>query len=402
MHTRPIWAEISRSRLTANFKKLQIVAGAQAELLAVVKADAYGHGVTLCAPWLAEAGAGWLGVTSVEEGVAVREVCSASTSKARILVMCGIWPGEEDALLDNALVPTVWEAQHIELLARAAERRKLPANSLPIHLEIDTGMSRQGVAATQEALLSILQQIRATPALHLDGVFTHFASPEVLGAAQNHRQEAQFASALQIIAAAGFHPAWIHAGNTSTLLGRQMLAPLATLASTHRAQLLVRPGLALYGYALPFVHASSTSQAATDLEPVLCWKTRIAALRSVEAGTAVGYNATFIAPHAMHLALLPVGYADGLNRKLSNRGVVLVRGRHAPIVGRISMDLTVVNVSEIADAAVGDEAALIGEQASPDGSVARVTAMDHAIWAETIPYEILCAISARVLRVAVE
>lgn len=397
------WAEISRSRLLANFKYLQAFASTRADLLAVLKADAYGHGATLCAPWLAD-GAEWLGVTSVEEGVAVRKACPLDTKKTRILIMCGLLPGEEDALLDHALVPTVWELEHIELLAQAAERREQPAGSVPVHLEVDTGMSRQGVAATAEALTPILTKIRATPALHLEGIYTHFASPEVLDAAQNYEQEARFARALQFVAAADFHPTWVHAGNSSTLLGQQMLTPLEVLAYTHHARLLIRPGIALYGYALPFMHVSGSPQPEMQMKltPVLRWKTRIAALRRVEVGATVGYTATFTAPRAMQLALLSVGYADGLNRKLSNRGHVLVRGRRAAIVGRISMDLTVVDVSEIPDAIVGDEAVLIGEQADSVGNTARITADDHARWAETIPYEVLCAISARVARVAVE
>ncbi len=406
MHTRPIWAEISRPRLISNFKKLQAVAAPHAGLLAVVKADAYGHGVTICAPWLAEAGAEWLGVTSVEEGVAVRRRCP----QARILVMCGLWPGEEDAVLEYKLVPTIWTVQHIALLTRAAERRKLSPQSVPMHLEIDTGMSRQGVGLDE--LLAILDRIRATPALYLDGVFTHFSSPEILDSPQNDAQQQHFAEALGRIATARFHPTWIHAGNSSTLLARDRLAPLSALARQYNAKFLVRPGLALYGYALPFVQIDGvqTREMPVALEPVLRWKTRIAALRAIEAGTAVGYGATFVATQTMRLALLPVGYADGLNRRLSNCGSVLVRGHRAAIVGRVSMDLTIVDVSQIPDVAVGDEVALIGEQsasqfgeqAGANGTMLRVTAEDQARWAGTICYEILCAISVRVPRVGVE
>ncbi len=398
MHTRPIWAEISRSRLISNFKKLQAVAAPHAGLLAVVKADAYGHGVPLCAPWLAEAGAEWLGVTSVEEGVAVRRLCP----QARILGMCGLWPGEEDAVLEHKLVPTVWTVQHIDLLVRAARQRNAANGSIPVHLEIDTGMSRQGV--TLDGLLAILDRIRATPALYLDGVFTHFASPEMLDNPQTDAQQQRFARALAMVDTAGFHPTWIHAGNSSTLLAQDRLAPLSALARQYGGKFLVRPGLALYGYALPFVQADGAQarKMPVALEPVLRWKTRIAALRVVEAGTAVGYGATYIAAQTMRLALLPVGYADGLNRRLSNCGNVLVRGHRAAIVGRVSMDLTIVDVSKISDVAVGDEVALIGEQTAPNGAILRVTAEDQARWAGTISYEILCAISVRVPRVGVE
>jgi alanine racemase len=232
----------------------------------------------------------------------------------------------------------------------------------------------------------------------------------MLDSPQNFDQAARFAAALETISAAGFRPAFIHAGNSSTLLGQQMLAPLAALARKYQARFLVRPGLALYGYALPFVGgAASAAHLLPNLQPVLCWKTRIAALRHVPAGTAVGYGATFISSQEMRLALLPVGYADGFNRRLSNCGSVQLRGQRAAILGRVSMDLTVIDVSNIPQATVGDEVILLGHAAdgklsdAEDSAVtAPVTAYDHAAWAETIPYEILCAISIRVARVGVE
>ncbi len=388
-------AEISRSRLVGNFSQLRSLAqrnsyGDRCDLLAVVKADAYGHAVSLCAPWLVEAGAQWLGVTSVEEGAAVRRLCP----EARILVMSGLLNGEAAALLDARLVPTVWDLRHFEILAEAANQRSLRPGGIPVHLEIDTGMSRQGVHFATVELAAALDRLRAVPALQLEGVYTHFASPEVLDAEQNSQQMTRFQHAIGQIAAAGLRPRWIHAGNSATLLGQRQMEPLVALAKTLDAKLLLRPGLALYGYALPFVGEPS-AELPIQLQPILAWKTAIASLRTVETGMRIGYNGTFTAPAKMLLALLPVGYADGLNRKLSNRGHVLIGGTAAPIVGRISMDLTVVDVSDAPDAAIGDGVVILGEQ-----NGVRVTADDHARWAETIPYEILCAIGARVPRVA--
>ena len=395
-----IRAEISRSRLTGNFQRLRSLARSTSndeccDLLAVVKADAYGHGIAHCVPWLAEAGADWLGVTSAEEGVAVRRLCP----QARILVMRGLLPGEADALLDADLVPTIWDHEHLYLLGEAATGRQLTDSSIPVHLEIDTGMSRQGLPCTASDVEKFLDHLREIPALHLDGVYTHFASPEMLDAEQNSQQMWRFERVVEQIATAGFCPQWLHAGNSSSVLGQQLAAPLAALAAKIGARCMVRPGIALYGYASRFVgEQAATAEAARDaLQPVLTWKTAIASQRTVEAGASVGYDATFVAPNKMRLALLPVGYADGLNRKLSNCGHVLVRGAAAPIVGRISMDLTVVDISHLPDAIIGDEVVLLGEQ---NGQ--RVSADDHARWAETIPYEILCAISARVPRVACE
>jgi alanine racemase len=397
-------AEISRSRLIGNFARLRSLACGthpekRCDLLAVVKADAYGHSAAICAPWLVEAGAQWLGVTSIEEGVAVQRLCP----QARILVMRGLLPGEVDGLLDARLTPTVWDREHLDLLAETAGNHALADGSVPVHLEIDSGMSRQGVSYRQGELAVFLDRLRALPALHLEGVYTHFASSEMLDDEQNQRQMMCFQQAVEQIAAAGFRPQWLHAGNSSTLLGRQLLDPLTALAGKMNARLMLRPGIALYGYALPFVRETGMSaEMPIELQPVLAWKTAIASLRIVEAGARIGYNGTFIAPRRMRLALLNVGYADGLNRKLSSRGLsdgghVLVRGVQAPIVGRVSMDLTIVDVSNIPDAAIGDEVVILGEQ---NGQ--RVTADDHARWAETISYEILCAIGTRIPRIACE
>lgn len=389
-------AEISRSRLISNFERLRSLAqgtpGADAcELLAVVKANAYGHGLALCAPWLVDAGATWIGVTAVQEGVEARQLCP----DASILVMRGMLPGEADAVLYARLAPAIWEREHLEALAKAAARRPCATGSVPVHLEIDTGMSRQGVAL--EDLAKLLGSLRDFPALRLDGVFTHLASPEVLDSQQNLQQMSCLEQASEQVQAAGFSPKWLHAGNSSSVLGQRTASSLAALGAKIGARWMMRPGLALYGYALPFTRdGREGTSLPVDLTPVLSWKTAIASLRDVEAGTSVGYNATFVAPRKMRLALLPVGYADGLNRKLSNRGHVLVRAVAAPIVGRVSMDLTAIDVTHIAGAKAGDEVAILGEQ-----NGLRVTADDHARWAETISYEILCAISARVPRVAV-
>ena len=407
MLTSPVTrVEISRSRLIANFKFLRSLLpvsdtqkhaheiAATTDLLAVVKANAYGHGLSPCAPWLVQAGAKWLGITSVEEGVALRRLCP----KVRILVMRGLMHGEANALIDAQLIPTVWEPQQLAWLADAAQKHKLALGTVPIHLEIDSGMSRQGVGLAD--LATLLDTLQNLPALRLSGVYTHFASADMLDAEQNQLQRAGFRNAVDQIFAAGFHPQWIHAGNSSTLLAEQHRLH-DILPTKPGAKNLIRPGIALYGYAPKFSGIESAPAEATraHLQPVLAWKTAIASTRSVAPGTAIGYNATFVAPATMRLALLPVGYADGLNRKLSSTnsspgGHVLIHGIPAPIIGRVSMDLTVVDITHIPNAATGDEVIIIGEQQNE-----RITADDHARWAGTIPYEILCAIAARVPRI---
>lgn len=393
-------AQISRSRLVGNFERLRALAqstpGADAcELLAVVKANAYGHGLSLCAQVLMRAGAEWLGVTSAKEGVLVRGLCP----QARILVMRGLLAGEADMVLDANLVPTIWDRQHLRLLAETARARKFMAGQITAHLEVDTGMSRQGIAWSCADIATFLDDVRSVPALRIDGIYTHFASPEMLDCEQNAQQMNRFEQVVEQIAAAGIRPGWLHAGNSSCVLSQQLAAPLASLAAKIHARYMIRPGIALYGYACPFTgeQTNNAENLRNALQPVLAWKTAIASLRIVEAGTCVGYDATFIATKKMRLALLPVGYADGLNRKLSNRGHVLVRGVAAPIIGRVSMDLTVIDVSDVSEAIIGDEVVLLGEQGT-----LRVTADDHARWAQTIPYEVLCAIGARVPRVRIE
>lgn len=381
MNARPVWAEVSRSRLAENFRLLRALA-APAELLCIVKADGYGHGAVECGRVLSHAGAGWLGVTDVDEGVRVRAACPS----AKILVMGGVWPGEAQIVFEHNLTPAVWEPEHLAEAARAA-------GPLAVHLEIDTGMSRQGVQPAQ--LPALLDRLQLLPALRLDGVMTHFHSPEMAGNRASEEQFTRFASVVEAIRARGLRPHWLHAGNSTSLL-HPGTGALAGLAAKHGAQALLRPGLALYGYAPRFDDGSAPAHSA-DLKPVLTWKTRILSLRWINPGETAGYCATFRAARQTRLALLPVGYADGLNRLLSNRGVALVRGCRAPIAGRVSMDLTILDVTDVPGVETGDEVVLIGEQGAET-----ITAYDHADAAGTIPYEILCNIHARVPRIMTE
>lgn len=381
MNARPVWAEISRSNLLHNFRLLRSLA-APAELLAVVKADAYGHGTVACSRALADEGARWLGVTSVDEGIAVRAACP----EGQILAMGGLFAGEAENALAHRITPVVWESVHLNEAAR-------PRQPLPVHLEIDTGMSRQGVRL--ESLPDLLDKLQALPSIQLEGVLTHFHSPEVLDSPANCEQFAQFERAMDMISAHGFAPALIHAGSSASLFAPGSAA-LVKLGEKYGAKALLRPGLSLYGYA-PRFSGGAKPTFAEDLKPVLAWKARVISLRTIQPGEIAGYCATFRATRPTRLALLPVGYADGLNRLLSNRGVVLLRGRRAPIAGRISMDLTTVDVTDIPGVEIGDEAALIGAQGAET-----ITAYDHADIAGTIPYEILCNIGARVPRRTVD
>lgn len=386
------WVEISEEQLLVNYAALDRVAGEDVAVLAVIKADAYGHGAKVCAPVLARAGVEWLGVTDAEEGVAVRASLTAVERQPKILVMSGLLEEDAEAVVRHGLTPVVWTRQQMEWLADAVAR--LGAEPLAVHLEIDTGMARQGVVPGYE-LRELLAWLAGQKSLRLEGVMTHFASSEVADSPLTLKQRERFEQAMAAVAASGLRPVWVHAGNSSTVDNsavsehdRGSLVWLRAVASSAGARAMVRTGIALYGYCLPVEGGEAMVEPA--LRPVMAWKTRVIGVREVAAGDTVGYNAIFTAQRPMRLALLPVGYADGLRRELSGSdtasgGWVMIGGQRAMIVGRVSMNLTIVDVTEIAGVSVGDEAVLLG-----DG----VTADDHARLAHTIAYEIVCGMRA--------
>jgi alanine racemase len=378
------WAEVSLGALGQNFHAIQKHVGAGVTICAVVKADGYGHGAVECARALASEGARWLGVTDAAEGLALR----GAGVTARILLMTGIWKGEEDGIVAQNLTPTIWEPWHIELLERAARKRQsdLTSHRLPVHLKIDTGMNRLG--ASKEALPRLCEMLSACTHLTLEGVSTHFASAEVLDSEDAVRQMKRFEEGLAVLRNCGLRPPLVHMGNSAAMSARP-----------ETWKTMVRPGIALYGYSLAFTRGSQPAAVAPlPLRPVLSWKTRVLTVKEVAAGQAVGYMGTFVTKARSRIAVLPVGYADGYPRLLSNRARVIVGGDYAPVVGRVSMDLTIVDVSHIRGVAVGDEVVLIG-RANGEGIGKSVDAVELARWCESVPYEILCGLSQRVPRV---
>jgi alanine racemase len=378
------WAEVSLSALGENFHAVQQHVGRGITICAVVKADGYGHGAVECARALESEGADWLGVTDAAEGLALR----GAGVTARILLMTGIWKGEEDGIVAHNLTPTIWESWHIELLERAAQKRQtdLPSRRLPVHLKLDTGMNRLG--ASNEALPHLCEMLSKSRHLSLEGVSTHFASAEELDAEDAVRQMQRFEEGLAVLQSHGLRPPLVHMGNSAAMSARP---------DTWKT--MVRPGIALYGYSLAFTRAGEPAAVAElPLRPVLSWKTRVLTVKEVAAGQAVGYVGTFVTKAPCRIAVLPVGYADGYPRLLSNRARVIVGGEYAPVVGRVSMNLTIVDVSHIRGIAVRDEVILIGRDAGGDNSKS-VDAVELARLCESVPYEILCGISQRVPRV---
>jgi alanine racemase len=393
MPSRPCWVEISTGAYENNYRFLQTLAPPHAEILAIVKADAYGHSLALCAPAACRAGARWLGVTSVEEAVAARKLCPG----ARVVVMGGVFPGQESAVVENNLTPVVWEPYQLDRIEAAARAGGTGAGSIAVHLEIDSGMSRQGVAP--DNLDPVLSRLGSQSTFRLDAVTTHlYASDESNGistAAQLSRLEEALAHIARSAA-----PGWLSVGASAALLGNDAHL-VAALARRFGLKLMLRPGLALYGlvprFAPPFAQAeepAAIAAARQRLRPVMTWKTQVVSTRDIPPGAEIGYNGTFVATEPMRLALIAAGYADGLDRRLGNRFSLLVRGQRAPLVGRISMDQAVLDVTEISGVEAGDEVVIVGSQGNET-----ISAFDHADACGTIPWEVFTRIGQRVRRI---
>jgi alanine racemase len=380
--TRPSWAELSRAALRSNYRVLrEQAARAHADAVAVIKANAYGHGAAEAVAALDEEECDWLAVTCLDEALLLRP----QLKNHRTLILSGLFEGEASDVLRHAFTPVLGTLQQLAWLADAVPPSAAPP--FPLHLEIDTGMARQGIQWNDtDALAVFAEQLTRNPQLLLEAVMTHFASPEDPLSCQTAEQLDRLRASLAMLREHGIAPPLIHAGNSASLFEDAQIVTLRDIAQQSGSRLLLRPGIALYGYG-PYA-------ADRKLKPVLSWKTRIAALRTIPAGEGVSYNATFQAALPTRIALLPIGYADGYNRLLSNRGEVLVRGQRAPIAGRVTMDQTMIDVTGIADAAVGDEVVLLGKQGRD-----RITADDLAAHAGTIAYEVLCAVGTRVPRI---
>jgi alanine racemase len=375
--SRPTWVEVSLTALRHNFRTVLDFVSPDATVCAVVKADAYGHGAPECARALEAEGALWFGVTSADEGIVLRD----AGITGRILVMTGFFRGEEEAIVKYDLTPAVWDWNHIELLEDAA--CKLGHDTVPVHLKVDTGMARLGIDLRD--LPTFVGVMQDAEHVVLEGVFTHLASSEIIDAPDVDAQMVRFEDAIQTLIEAGFSPVYYHAANSAAIAARP-----------NTWKNMVRPGLSLYGYYLPFASVvSGTPDSSLELpvQRVLTWKTRIMSIRDVGSHQPVGYNGAYVTQAPTRIAALPVGYADGFSRQLSSRGRVIVRDDYAAIIGNISMDITLIDVTGIPGVDVGDEVILIGQSARR-----KITAWEHASLANTVPYEILCAISKRVPR----
>ena len=369
VRVRPTRAEVDVSALRHNLSRVRHFAHG-AGVLAVVKANAYGHGAVLVARTLEQAGVEWLGVALLEEGLELR----AAGLQAPILVLGGAYAGAWDQLVAQRLTPVLFRPEHLQAYAAAAVAA---GTRVPFHLEIDTGVGRTGILPGE--LSATLALLRSLPALELEGVLSHFASSDAQDREGTRAQAAAFRALLQQVEAAGFSPRFRHVSNTAAVLDLQELQEVAGLN-------LVRPGLMLYGLAPGHFHDAG-------LRPALAWKTGMVHLKDVPTGTPISYGGTFVTCRPSRIATLPVGYADGYERTWGNRSHVLVRGVRAPVVGRVCMDLCMVDVTDVPGVELSDEVVLLGRQGE-----GRVAVEELAGLSGTIPYEILCGISARVPR----
>ena len=340
----------------------------------VVKADAYRHGAVEVSRVLIGEGARWLAVSSVDEGVSLRQ----AGFQARILVMADFLPVSRIALLDFELTPVLHDLGELEILDRIAGLR---GEQVTYHLKIDSGMGRLGTRAPAPA---VCEAVKAAQHARLEGLMTHFASAADYSTGQTEQQAAYFAEICRCLAAQDVQPRFVHLSST---------IPIA-YGRRDCWQSMVRPGHALYGYVSPARGPAPALE--LGVKPALTWKAAVLNVKEVEEGSLIGYGGMFRAPQRMRIAILAAGYADGIPHKLSNRGQVIAAGRIVPILGAVSMDVTTIDVTDCPGIQVGDAVTLLGEE-----NGVSIDAQDIARAAETISYSVLCGISARVKRIYV-
>jgi alanine racemase len=367
---RPTVAEIDLGALRANFRALRAVAS-HGELMVVVKADAYGHGAVTVARTLIEEGCRHFGVATLDEASELRQ----AGIRARIYLQAGFFAEQAGEIVALDLTPFVFDVGMIPVLDRSAA--SAGRSDFPIHIKIDSGATRLGVMPAEVAHL--VDAVRGASAVRLEGICTLLANAGDPSSPITDTQLRVFHEVIATLAAAGMRPSLIHVANSAALVLRE---------DSHFN--LARPGLAIYG--LPPVAAVRER---VELRPVMTFKTRVMQIKRAPAGSGVGYGHTFVTPRESLIGVLPVGYADGYMRGLQHGGEVLVRGQRAPVVGAVSMDLTTIDLTDIAGAAVGDEVILWG-----GAGEAMISVNDVARIAQTISYEMLCTVGKRVPRVS--
>jgi alanine racemase len=367
---RPTWAEINLDNLAFNLHSIREFMGERTKIMAVVKANAYGHGSVECAKRLAAEGSDWFGVATLEEAIELRD----AEIQTPILCFGGSFPGQERVFIAHDITPVIFDLDRAAMFEKAAAEL---GRNLDVHVKIDTGMGRVGVPFRDVA--SWADKLRQFENLHVEGVMTHFAAADDLEDEFTNLQMRRFADAVSAFQEKGFRPTVLDMANS----------PAAVAHSDSRAT-MVRVGGILYGLSDDVLPKKAERP---ELQPVMSLKSGIAFLKKVPAGESIGYGRTFTTERESLIATLPIGYHDGLSRSLSNVGRVIISGKYAPIVGRISMDWTTIDVTAVPEVAVGDTVTLMGAQG--DGEI---KAEEIAFLTGTISYEVTCGISERVRR----
>ena len=375
---RPTWAEIDLNNLAANFNRIRQRVSPVARVMAVIKANAYGHGAVACARRLASESADWFGVALPEEGIELR---SAGITQP-VLCLGGFWPGQAAACIQHRLTPVVYRLDMIEALNQAASNAGVVAD---VHVKVDTGMGRLGIRFDQ--LSDFVNALAEFRNVRIDGIMSHLAAADDAACQPLTRDQIQrFEDAVVVFRDHGYRPTCLHLANSAGVFG-------------HRDSWgnMVRPGGVLYGLWRDVL--SLAMSADPGLLPVMSLHSRISLLKWVPAGETIGYGCTFEASRRSLIATLPVGYHDGYMRGLSNRAHVIVRGVYAPVVGRISMDLTLIDVTNVSGVELDDQVTLLGwNRQQPE---LKIPAEDLARIAGTLSYEVTCGVSERVPRVYV-
>lgn len=374
MRFRPTRAEINLDNLQHNISEIKRITSSGAFLCAVVKADAYGHGAVEVANTALSCGAKYLAVAILEEAVFLRE----AGIKAPILIL-GFTPEEQfDKIVKYGITQTVYNLNSAKLLSKKAKECGVKAK---VHIKLDTGMSRIGFQA-QMSCLPEIEEIFKLPGIEVEGIFTHFAKADEKDKSFTKEQYEKFDMIVKALESRGFRIPIKHVANSAAIID---------LPEMHLD--MVRPGIILYG----IYPSDEVKREKINLKPVMSFKTRVSHVKRVPAGTPISYGGTFVTKRESVIATLPVGYADGYPRLLSSRAEVLIKGKRAPIVGRICMDQCMVDVTDVPGVRPGDDVELFGE-----GKNGEVTADEIARIVGTIPYEIVCGISKRVPRIYIK
>ena len=370
MYNRVHWAEVNLDNIAYNTRQVKALIGDHCQIAAVIKANGYGHGLLPVARVVLANGASHLAVAWANEGFALR----LAGITAPILALGYEPPGMAPEIVANAITPALADLGLEQALSAAVALAGVPP--IGVHIKVDTGMGRFGLLP--QDVLPFARAVSQIPGLRIEGLFTHYSSADEADLSYTYRQLSIYQQVLRQVEEAGISISIRHGANSAAM----MAAPETRLD-------MVRPGIALYG-----LQPSSEVRNPLTLRPALTLKSRIAQLHVLPTGSAISYNRTFVTTHPTPVGLVPVGYGDGYRRSLSNKGMVLVRGKRVPIIGRICMDQFMVDLTRVEDARAGDEVVLLGPQGEDE-----ISAQELGAWADTSHYETLTALLPRVPRI---